>query len=278
MNPIFHALLPKKLLSAIMYRLARIKQAPVKNLIIRLFMKSTGASLVDAKRKNINDYESLLDFFTRELDGDVRPMAEGKDDIICPVDGRVAHVGDVENKQIFQIKGHSYSLDNLVGEDYAKDYKNGQSTTIYLAPCDYHRVHMPMDGKLLRSRYIPGELNSVSIILLDKIAGLFAKNERIVLEFETENNSKYLMVLVGAVNVGSIETIFHGEICPNNFTHQVELSANGETLNKGDELGRFNLGSTIIFISPPNHHHWIIEDNKRTSLGQLMAQRNATSL
>lgn len=271
MNPTFHALLPKKLLSALMYRLARIKQPLFKNLCIRAFMAATGANLDDAARKNITDYDSLLDFFTRELAANARPIAAEENSLVCPVDGRVAHVGDIAKGQIFQVKGHSYSLDNLVGKDYARGYYDGQATTIYLAPFDYHRIHMPMNGRLLRARYIPGELNSVSIALLDKIAGLFAKNERVVLEFSADNSENFLMVLVGAVNVGSIETVFHGEICPNNDSLSVDLAANKEYLNKGDELGRFNLGSTIIFITPPRSHTWKIHDNQKTRLGQLMA-------
>lgn len=271
MNPTFHALLPKKLLSATMYRLARIKQPLLKNFGIRLFMAATGANLDDAARKNINDYSSLLDFFTRELAANARPLAGDENSIVCPVDGRVAHVGNIAQGQIFQVKGHSYSLNTLVGEDYAQAYSEGQATTIYLAPFDYHRIHMPLSGKLQRVRYIPGELNSVSITLLDKIAGLFAKNERVVLEFAADNGEPFLMVLVGAVNVGSIETVFHGEICPNGYQQSMDLAANQEYLHKGEELGRFNLGSTIIFITPPRQHTWKISDNQKTRLGQLMA-------
>ncbi len=273
MNIIFHTLLPKKLLSATMYRLSRIQQPMIKNASIRLFMKATGANLDDANRKSITDYESLLDFFTRELSPNARPI-EGQDDpqiIACPVDGRVAHVGDILQGQIFQIKGHTYSLDELVGQDYAKPYENGQATTIYLAPFDYHRIHMPMNGRLVKARYIPGELNSVSIKLLDKIAGLFAKNERVVLEFMSDNGQPFLMVLVGAVNVGSIETIFHQEICPNKYDAPIELDCNDENLQKGDELGRFNLGSTIIFITPENHHSWKLQPEQKTYLGQTIA-------
>ncbi len=279
MNSTFHALLPKKLLSASMYKIARIKQPFVKKQITRLFMKITGANLNDAARKSLDDYESLLDFFTRELDPTARPISNPKDNnsICCPVDGRVAHVGDILKDQIFQIKGYTYSLTDLVKADYAEHYQNGQATTIYLAPFDYHRIHMPMNGKLLRARYIPGELNSVSITLLDKIAGLFAKNERVVLEFESDNGQPFLMVLVGAVNVGSIETVFHGEICPNKYDAAIDLSCQQETLAKGEELGRFNLGSTIVFITPQNHHDWQLIDNQKTRLGETIGQLKSTN-
>lgn len=281
MNPTLHALLPKKLLSATMYRLARIEQPAVKNIAIRLFMAATGANLSDAARKNREDYISLLDFFTRELHPAARPIADGGKMVACPVDGRVAHVGDIENGQIFQIKGHSYSLTDLVGEDYAVAYENGQATTIYLAPFDYHRIHAPLAGTLTRGRYLPGELNSVSIALLDKIAGLFAKNERVVLEFTTSDDKSYLMVLVGAVNVGSVETVFHGEICPNDFNDALDLPAKDESVAKGDEIGRFNLGSTIIFITPPNTVSWQLNDGQKTRMGEpigvLLEQLQADS-
>lgn len=273
MNSTLHALLPKKILSATMYRVARIRQPAVKNFAIRLFMAATGANLQDAARKHRDDYVSLLDFFTRELSPSARPITDGEKTVACPVDGRVAHVGNIENGQIFQIKGHSYSLTDLVGEDYAGAYENGQATTIYLAPFDYHRIHAPLAGTLTRARYIPGELNSVSITLLDKIAGLFAKNERVVLEFITPDEKPYLMVLVGAVNVGSIETVFHGEICPNDFNNALDLPANGETIAKGAEIGRFNLGSTIIFITPPNTVAWQLNDGQKTRMGEAIAQR-----
>lgn len=255
-----------------MYRLARIQQPHVKNFAIRLFMAATGASLADAARKNREDYNSLLDFFTRELADNARPITKADNAIACPVDGRVAHVGDIKNGQIFQIKGHSYSLDDLVGEDYARAYHSGQATTIYLAPFDYHRIHSPLAGTLLRGRYIPGELNSVSITLLDKIAGLFAKNERVVLEFEDERGQPFLMVLVGAVNVGSIETVFHGEICPNDFSDSLDLPAKGEKIEKGAEIGRFNLGSTIIFITQANQIAWQLQDGQKTKMGEKIGQ------
>lgn len=263
-----------------MYRLARIKQKQVKNLAIRCFIKATGATLDEANRKQIKDYDSLLDFFTRELDPTARPISQPTDGqiITSPVDGRVAHVGQLLAEQIFQLKGYTYSLTDLVGADYAQPYLDGQATTIYLAPFDYHRIHMPMNGILQRAKYIPGELNSVSIKLLDKIAGLFAKNERVVMEFSGDNQQPFLMVLVGAVNVGSIETVMHGEICPNQYNAPFALECHQETLQKGDELGRFNLGSTIVFITPNDHHDWQLVNGQKTQMGQTIGQRKRTAV
>lgn len=272
MNSTFHALLPKKALSALMYKIARVEKPWFKNVAIRAFMGATGATLDGAARTNPKDYDSLLDFFTRELAEDARTITAGEHTIACPVDGRVAHVGAIQDDQIFQIKGHSYSLTDLVSEGYAAPYKNGQATTIYLAPFDYHRIHAPLSGVLKRAKYIPGALNSVSITLLDNIAGLFAKNERVVLEFETDNGMPYLMVLVGAVNVGSIATTFHGEICPNQFSESLDLPAKGERVEKGEEIGRFNLGSTIIFITPSDAVTWKVAEGQKTIMGENIGQ------
>ncbi len=272
MNATFHALLPKKALSSLMYKIARVKQPRVAQFAIAAFMNATGANLNDAQRKNASDYDSLLDFFTRELSPTARPIVEDANAIACPVDGCVAHVGDIEADQIFQIKGHSYSLTQLVSENYAERYQNGQATTIYLAPFDYHRIHAPLAGRLKRGKYIPGELNSVSITLLDKIAGLFAKNERVVLEFETDTGMPYLMILVGAVNVGSIQTVFHGEVCPNDFGDALDLPAKDEPVAKGEEIGRFNLGSTIIFITPKDSLSWQLTAGQKTQMGKRIGE------
>ncbi len=272
MNPTLHALLPKKALSAGMYKIARIKTPWFAQFAIRTFMTATGANLDGAQRSKPEDYESLLDFFTRALAADARPITAEKSAIACPVDGRVAHVGDIENDQIFQIKGHSYSLTQLLGEDIANDYLNGQAATIYLAPFDYHRIHAPLAGKLQRAKYIPGELNSVSITLLDKIAGLFAKNERVVLEFITDSGTPYVMVLVGAVNVGSIETVFHGEVCPNDFGGALDIPAKGESVEKGEEVGRFNLGSTVILIAPNASLTWELTAGQKTQMGERIGE------
>ncbi len=272
MNPTLHALLPKKLLSMTMYKLSRIRHPWLAQPAIKLFMKATGANLDDALRSEPKAYDSLLDFFTRELAPETRPIAEAAQAVACPVDGAVAHVGDIVSDQIFQVKGHSYSLTDLVGEDYAENYQSGQAATIYLAPYDYHRIHAPLSGTLKRATYIPGELNSVSISLLTHIAGLFAKNERLVLEFETDDGWPYLMVLVGAVNVGSIETVFHGQVSPHFMHKPLSLPTDNERVEKGQEIGRFNLGSTIIFITPKRCLSWQLSDRQKTQMGQQIAE------
>lgn len=272
MQYFFHSILPKKALSAFMYKISRVENTTFKNIAIRLFMKITGANLVDAARKEVDDYRSLLDFFTRELATDSRLISAEPADFTSPVDGAVAYLGAIENGRIFQIKGHDYALSDLLGADIAEKYQNGEAATLYLAPYDYHRIHMPYSGKLIQSRYIAGELNSVSIKLLDKITGLFARNERVICEFEAEFG-QFVMVLVGAVNVGSIETVMHGEITPNDDNEGFELPVNGEVLNKGDELGRFNLGSTVIIITEQRQLDWMKQaQGAKVQLGQCLAK------
>ncbi len=275
MRYFLHFLLPKKLLSALMYKLSRIENKTFKNIAIKAFMKITGANLDDSQRETVEEYKSLLDFFTRELEDNARQIT-GENIIASPVDGRIAHFGDIEGNQIFQIKGHSYSVDKLITENLAQKYQNGQAITIYLAPYDYHRIHMPADGKLINATYIPGELNSVSIALLDRISGLFARNERLVLEFEGVDNNEFIMVLVGAVNVGSIETVVHGEISPNNYKEQFSLPTNSEEFKKGDEIGRFNLGSTVILISKKGTYNWNnLEFKQKLEMGEAITQKSS---
>jgi len=227
--------------------------------------------MADAARKHVGDYDSLVDFFTRELTPGCRPVAGDEKTVVSPVDGRVAHVGAIAAGQIFQIKGQPYALSDLVGADLASYYADGQSATLYLAPDDYHRIHMPLSARLVAGRYIPGERNSVCISLLNHIPGLFAKNERVVLVFATAAEKRFIMVLVGALNVGSIETVFHGQICPNGDERSVELPANGEFLHKGEELGRFNLGSTVILIMPANQQMWTINAQQSLRQGEAIA-------
>lgn len=268
-----HALLPKKWLSRQMYRLSRVKQPFFAQALIRLFMLITGASLKDAKRQHVRDYASLNDFFTRELADDARTFATDEHVICSPVDGRVAQADDIDADRILQIKGHDYALSDLVGADYARPYQNGKSITIYLAPDDYHRIHAPEACTLKRAKYLAGEYNSVSISLLDKISGLFAKNERVVYELSTADYD-FLLVMVGAVNVSSIETVAHGEIRHDwKRTQPRELTCQSETYTKGDELARFNLGSTVILIYPPKAVNFApTEFKQRYWLGNIIGQ------
>ncbi len=278
---LFHQILPKKALSALMYKLSRVENKTFKNLAIRIYMAVTGANLQGATRQSIDDYKSLLDFFTRELADGARTIDFDANVLVSPVDGAIADVGAIKFGRINQIKGHDYSLETLLGKETAERYMNGDAATIYLAPYDYHRIHMPVQAKLIGCHYIPGELNSVSIKLLDKIAGLFARNERVVCEFEADfsgRTRRFVMVLVGAVNVGSIETIIHGEITPCKTQQTKILGANGELFAKGAEFARFNLGSTVILVTEAGQFNWAdFTQGQMVQLGQPLATVNTVS-
>ncbi len=244
-------------------------------------MAVTGANLQGAARQSIDDYNSLLDFFTRELADGARQIDFDNTVLVSPVDGAIADVGAIQSGRINQIKGHDYSLEALLGKETAERYLNGDAATIYLAPYDYHRIHMPIQAKLVGCHYIPGELNSVSIKLLDKIAGLFARNERVVCEFEADfagQTGRFVMVLVGAVNVGSIETILHGEITSCQSAQTKVLAANGELFPKGAEFARFNLGSTVILVTEAGQFNWAdFTQGQTVQLGQSLATVNTVS-
>ncbi len=244
MNYAFYKRLPRKWLSQQMYRLARIRNRPVKNTIIWLYQKITNAKTDFAKEKNPYHYRDLNDFFTRELADGARPVDPSPDALISPVDGRCAICGRIEEGQLFQAKQQRYSLEALLNSaKYAQTLKDGSTVTLYLAPDDYHRIHMPCAGQLTAMSFCPGDKHSVALDLLEKIPNLFAGNERLVCHFETEFG-RMAMVMVGAMNVSSIETVWHGELHTaenNHYTYDPALS-----FAKGEEIARFNLGSTVI--------------------------------
>ena len=196
-------------------------------------------------------YASFNEFFTRPLRAGVRPLAEA--DYICPVDGAISQFGPIERDQIFQAKGHFYSASTLVGGDrsLAARFEDGEFATLYLSPRDYHRIHMPCDGRLTQMIYVPGELFSVNPATARGVPGLFARNERVVCMFEGEAGP-FVMVLVGATIVGSMATSWHGVVNPPRRP-DIEKHAYvaGEVeLRKGDEMGRFLLGSTVVMLFP----------------------------
>lgn len=236
--------LPRKFLSTRMYHLARIENRPLKNLIIWAYCRITGANTDFAAEKNPFRYPSLNAFFTRALADGARPVDPDNDTLVSPVDGRCAMFGDITNGQLYQAKSQRYRLDALLNsQEDARHYQNGKTLTLYLAPDDYHRIHMPCDAVLTHSSFCPGDKHSVALDLLDKIPALFAANERLVCHFESAYG-KMALIMVGALNVSSIETVWHGEYRDNghnHYTHQPPLA-----LRKGQEIGRFNLGSTVI--------------------------------
>jgi len=251
-------ILPQHFLSAIMYRITRIRTSFIKNFIIKLIIRLYRVEMQDAVITKGEDYASFNHFFTRALKAESRPICTAPNTIACPVDGTVSQCGNIDNNLIFQAKGHNYSLQALLGDNVISEaFKNGSFATIYLSPRDYHRIHAPLNGKLKKMIHVPGKLFSVNEATTNHVPGLFARNERVVSIFETEIGPM-AVILVGAIFVSSIETVWAGTITPPGGKHIVSQNYDGKTfqLNKGDELGRFNMGSTVILLFPESAANW----------------------
>jgi phosphatidylserine decarboxylase len=234
-------ILPQHALSRLVGWLAQSQLAFVRRAFIHTFARAYDISLADAKRKELDDYRSFNDFFTRSLDASARPLPEQPHHLACPVDGKVSQLGSIEDDLLMQAKGHQYSLNSLAGPTGA-GLQHGDFCTIYLAPSNYHRIHLPVDGKLVETRAIPGALFSVNGVTEAGIPGLFCRNERLVCRFETAHGPM-LLVLVGALIVASIETVWPGPVSP--YSREV-VTQHDQDFQRGDEIGRFLLGSTVI--------------------------------
>ncbi|KKO61808.1 Phosphatidylserine decarboxylase proenzyme [Janthinobacterium sp. KBS0711] len=244
-------LLPKGALTNFAGRIAGAKGGAMTTRLIRWFVGRYNVNMDEALDPDITHYTSFNDFFTRALRPDARPLAQA--DYICPVDGRISQFGTIDNDQIFQAKGHNFSTTALVGGDasLAAQFEHGSFANLYLSPRDYHRIHMPCDGRLTRMIYVPGELFSVNPTTARGIPGLFARNERVVCVFDTANGP-FVMTLVGATIVGSMATVWHGVVNPPR-TGQVRdwsYANDNVVLKQGEELGRFLLGSTVVMLFP----------------------------
>jgi len=219
--------------------------------LIRWFVRRYGVNMDEAHNPDLASYASFNEFFTRALCEGARPLAES--DFICPVDGVISQVGAIEHDQIFQAKGHRYSITALVGGDsaLAAQFEHGSFATLYLSPRDYHRIHMPCDGRLTRMIYVPGALFSVNPTTARGVPGLFARNERVVCVFESEHGP-FVLVLVGATIVGSMATVWHGVVNPPRGGSVREWRYDDQeiVLKKGEEMGRFLLGSTVVMLFP----------------------------
>lgn len=244
-------LLPHHGLSRGMYWLTRRRWPLFKNLFIRLFIRLYGVDMSLAVQPQATAYASFNDFFTRQLHQQARPIVSEAGALACPVDGTVSQAGAIVQEQIFQAKGHAYNLTTLLGGHpaLASQFSNGQFATLYLSPRDYHRIHMPLAGRLTDTIYVPGRLFSVNRRTTSTLPGLFARNERLVTVFDTEIGPLAL-VLVGALFVSGIETVWEGLIkrpypAPR---HRRYTDADAIQLDKGQEMGRFNMGSTVIVL------------------------------
>ncbi len=246
-------LLPKQALTRLAGAFAAARAGAVTTSVIRWFVGRYGVNMAEAANPDIAGYASFNEFFTRPLKQGVRPLAVA--DYVCPVDGAISQFGAIERDQIMQAKGHSYSTTALVGGDaaLAARFENGHFATLYLSPKDYHRIHMPCAGRLLRMIHVPGALFSVNPVTARGVPGLFARNERVVCVFEGEHGP-FAMVLVGATIVGSMATVWHGVVNPPRPGHLRDWNYEGQDLNyrQGDEMGRFLLGSTVVMLFPAN--------------------------
>lgn len=246
-------LLPKKLLTVVMGKLASARMGGLTQWVIRKFAAHYQVDMAEAAEPRLESYATFNDFFTRPLREGARPIAAAP--FVCPVDAAISQFGPIEHDQLFQAKGHSYSTRALVAGDQALAHRfdHGHFATLYLAPRDYHRIHMPCEGRLKRMIYVPGDLFSVNPLTARHVPGLFARNERVVCEFECAHGPM-VMVLVGATIVGSMATVWHGVVNPPRTREPREWTYEERdiVLAKGAEMGRFLLGSTVILLFPQN--------------------------
>lgn len=251
-------IIPQHAFSGLMFRFARIKNTWIKNKFIHWFVKTYQVDLSQAQRENVEDYQSFNDFFTRSLKVDSRPIGTG---LISPVDGAVSQAGNIENGDLIQAKGKKFTLKSLLGNEENFQY----FSTIYLSPSDYHRIHTALDAKLLKMDYVSGDLFSVNNQTANSVDNIFARNERVICYFDT-----YTIVLVGAIFVGSMETVWHGQITPPyGKQFSVDYTDKNISLKKGDELGRFNMGSTVILLS--NTHRFDLQVGQVVKMGQSLS-------
>jgi len=257
-------LLPQHCLSRLVGRIAECKNPKVKNTFIQWFAKRYQINMSEALVEEPTAYENFNAFFTRALKPDARQIDMAAEAIVSPADGAVSQLGTIENGRIFQAKGRGYGLSTLLGGDMelASEFKDGRFATIYLSPRDYHRVHMPIKGTLRKTIYVPGDLYSVNQTTAENVDQLFARNERLVAIFDTEKGPM-AMVLVGAMIVAGIETVWSGQEAPlvkqpisRDFSNQPQPEI---TIEKGVEMGRFKLGSTVVLLFGKDAIEWLPE-------------------
>lgn len=267
--------LPKHLVSVLAGKLADVKTPWVKNNFIKRFAKAYNIDMSNAIQPELTKYACFNDFFTRAIDLNSRPINTDQRSFCSPVDGAMSQFGKIAQGEIVQAKNHSYSALELLGGDqrHAELFEQGEFCTIYLAPKDYHRIHMPCDGKLTEMLHVPGQLFSVNPLTAQNVPKLFARNERVVCLFDTEFG-KMAMVLVGATIVGSIETVWEGNITPptRKQIKRWQYQEGEVSLAKGEEMGRFKLGSTVVLLMENKDWQWdeSIELEKSLVLGQKL--------
>jgi phosphatidylserine decarboxylase len=272
-------LLPKQALTVFAGRVAGARGGSMTTRLIRWFVAKYGVDMEEAGDPDIASYGSFNEFFSRPLKPGLRPLAAA--DFVCPVDGVISQFGAIDDHHILQAKGHRFTTTELVGGDavLAGEFRHGSFANLYLSPKDYHRLHMPCDGRLLRMIYVPGALFSVNPVTARGVPNLFARNERVVCVFESPEHGLFVMVLVGATIVGSMATVWHGVVNPKRTGKVSEWSYVEQdiTLAKGEEMGRFLLGSTIVMLFRRGaiafNENWTPERPVR--LGERMGDRPA---
>ncbi len=272
-------LMPKQALTVMAGKFANAKAGSLTTRVIAWFVKRYAVNMDEAANPDIRSYASFNEFFTRPLRNGARPLAQA--DFICPVDGAISQFGAIEHDQIFQAKGHSYSTTALVGGDsaLAAQFQDGGFATLYLSPKDYHRIHMPCDGRLMRMIYVPGALFSVNPTTARGVPNLFARNERVVCVFESAHGP-FILTLVGATIVGSMATVWHGLVNPPRTGQVREWKYDHQQvmLKQGDEMGRFLLGSTVVMLFQKNSFRfnpaWAPERGLR--FGEMMGLKTDT--
>jgi phosphatidylserine decarboxylase len=271
-------LLPHHLLGRMVYALTRSRAVWMKNWLIAAFMRAYRPSMADALEPEPLRYCSFNAFFTRALRADTRPLDPDPLSIVSPCDGTLSVASALQGNQLLQAKGHRYSLEALLGDDahWTATLRGGLYATFYLAPFNYHRVHMPLSGRLCAAWHIAGRLFSVNSATTARVPGLFARNERIVCAFDGEHGP-FIVVLVGALFVGSMSTVWHGEVTPwrgaarTHDVHRLEPSGSAALWQaRGAELGRFNMGSTVLLLLPPGLARW--DDALRPGAGVAVGQ------
>ena len=270
--------LPKQAMTALAGKFASAQLGGLTTSVIRGFVSHYKVNMAEAANPDIAAYASFNDFFTRALKPDARPLADA--DLVCPVDGAISQFGPIQKDQIFQAKGHSYSTTALVGGDssLAARFDDGYFATIYLSPRDYHRIHMPCAGQLTRMVHVPGDLFSVNPTTARGVPGLFARNERVVCFFDSAHGP-FVLVLVGATIVGSMATVWHGQVNPprTGVLRHWDYAPGQVSLQKGEEMGRFLLGSTVVLLFPKGPFQFNTEwaPARPVRLGETMAQYQA---
>lgn len=266
--------LPHHLLSRVVYCAARCTCGPWKNFLIRRFLQAFEVNLAEAAEPEVFAYPNFNAFFTRALRPDARRIDPDARAVVSPVDGTVSQAGRIDDRELFQAKGHHFSLEALLAGDrlLVEAFRDGEFATIYLAPYNYHRIHMPLGGSLTATIHVPGRLFSVNAAMAAQVPELFARNERVICTFDTLCG-RLAVILVGALFVGSMSTVWAGDITPaaRRLPTLLPALAAPVRLERGAEMGRFNMGSTVIVLMEPGRGRWL--DSLRAGVAVKMGQR-----